>query len=106
LVSAGLVERYWMTLKIASEVMADHILIHHFFDRTTRRADYQQQIIESFLALKPKATLTNLAEAEVKGESSEAGLLLGQKLDELRRIVNRGDHIARWSVLHWLEDIA
>jgi hypothetical protein len=106
LVSAGLVERYWMTLKIASEVLADHILIHHFFDRKTRRADYQWQIIEPFLDLKPKEILTNLAEAEVKGESSEAGLLLGQKLDELRRIVTRGDSIARWNILHWLEDVA
>jgi hypothetical protein len=106
LVSAGLVERYWMTLKIASEVLADHILIHHFFDRKTRRADYQRQIIEPFLALKPKEILTNLAEAEVKGESLEAGSLLGQKLDELRRIVNHGDNIARWNILHWLEDVA
>ena len=106
LVSAGLVERYWMTLKIASEILADHILIHHFFDRKTRRADYQRQIIEPFLALKPKEILTNLAEAEVKGESSEAGLLLGQKLDELRRIVTREGNIARWNVLHWLEDVA
>jgi Effector-associated domain 10 len=106
LVSAGLVERYWMTLKIASEVLADHILIHHFFDRKTRRTDYQRQIIEPFLALKPKEILTNLAEAEVKGESSEAGSLLGQKLEDLRRIVTRGDNIARWNVLHWLEDVA
>jgi hypothetical protein len=95
-----------MTLKIASEVLADHILIHHFFDRKTRRADYQRQIIEPFLDLKPKEILTNLAEAEVKGESSEAGLLLGQKLDELYRIVTRGNNIARWNVLHWLEDVA
>ena len=106
LVSAGLVERYWMTLKIASEILADHILIHHFFDRKTRRADYQRQIIEPFLALKSKEILTNLAEAEVKGESSEAGWLLEQKLDELRRIVTREDNIARWNVLHWLEDVA
>ena len=106
MVSAGLVERYWMTLKIASEVLADHILIHHLFDRKTRRADYQRQIIEPFLALKPKEILTNLAEAEAKGESSEAGLLLGQKLDELRRIVTREGNIARWNVLHWLEDVA
>src|SRR6266511_2343595 len=95
-----------MTLKIASDILADHILIHHFFDRTTRPADYQRQIIEPFLVLKPKEILTNLAEAEIKGESSEAGLLLGQKLDEWRGIVNREDNIARWNVLHWLEDVA
>jgi hypothetical protein len=61
LVSAALVERYWRTLKIASEVPADHILIHHFFDRKIRRADYQRQIIEPFLAMKPKEILTNPA---------------------------------------------
>ncbi|MGH8064425.1 MAG: hypothetical protein ACRERE_04150 [Candidatus Entotheonellia bacterium] len=95
-----------MTLKIASEVLADHILIYHFFDPKTRRADYQRQIIEPFFSLKPKEILTHLAEAEVKGESSEAGMLLGQKLDELRRIVAREGNIARWNVLHWLEDVA
>lgn len=106
LVEAGLVERYWMTLKIASEVMADHILIRHFFDPKTRRVDYRKQIIEPFIALKPKEILTNLAEAEVKGESSEAGLLLGQKLDELYRIVDSEGNIARLAVLDWVQEVA
>jgi len=52
LIKAGLVECYWKTLKITSEVLADHILIHHFFK--TKKADYKTKIIEPFLHLKPK----------------------------------------------------
>jgi len=102
LVEAGLIERYWMTLKITSEVLADHLLIHHFFQ--TKQADYQKKIIEPFLQLKPKQILTSLAQAEVKGEG-QAGLLLGQKLLELHDIVNNGANIARLSVLKWLRDV-
>jgi hypothetical protein len=105
LVDAGLVERYWMTLKMGSEVMADHILIRHFFDPDTRRADYSEQIIKPFLPMKAREILTNLAEAEVQGESLEAGLLLGEKLCELQRIVTTGGNLARLNVLHWLEDV-
>jgi hypothetical protein len=103
LVKAGLVERYWMTLKITSEVLADHILIHHFFQ--TKQADYQKKIIEPFLQLKPKQILTTLAQAEVKGEL-QAGRLLGQKLQELHHLVNHGGNFARLSVLKWLRDVA
>ena len=102
LVKAGLVERYWMTLKITSEVLADHILIHHFFQ--TKQADYQKKIIEPFLQLKPKQILTTLAQAEVKGER-QAGLLLGQKLRELHDLVNHEGNIARLLVLEWLRDV-
>lgn len=103
LVEAGLVDRYWTTLKIASEVLADHILIQNFFQ--TKRADYQKKIIEPFFALKPKQILTTLAEAEVKGEC-QAGLLLGQKLQEIRRILNQEDNIIYSSVLEWIKDLA
>lgn len=106
LVEAGLVERYWKTLKIASEVLADHILVQHFFDPKTKRADYQKQIIEPFFSLKPRQILTNLAEAEVKGESPHAGLLLGQKLYELRQALNREGNIFRFNLLHCLQDVA
>ena len=102
LVEAGLIERYWMTLKITSEVLADHILIYHFFQ--TKKADYEKKIIEPFLQLEPKKILTNLAQAEVKGER-QAGLLLGQKLRELHDLVNNGGNIARLSVLKWLRDV-
>ena len=88
-----------MTLKIASESWPTTFRCTTF-DRKTRRADYQRQIIEPSLALKPKEILTNWAEAEVKGESSEASLLLGKNLDELRRIVTREGNIARWNVLY------
>ena len=106
LVEAGLVERYWKTLKIASEVLADHILVQHFFDPKTKRADYQKQIIEPFFSLKPRQILTNLAEAEVKGESSQARLLLGQKLYELRQALNREGNEFRLDLLHCLQDVA
>jgi hypothetical protein len=106
LVGSGLVERYWKTLKIASEVLADHILVSHFFDPKTRRADYQRQILEPLLPLKAKEILTNLAEAEVKGESREAGVLLGYKLDELYQTIGTQGNIARYAILDWLQDVA
>ncbi len=106
LVEAGLVEQYWKTIKIASEVLADHILIQHFFNSKTKRADYQKQIIEPFFNLKPKEILTNLAEAEFKGESSEAGLLLGQKLYELRRLLNQEGNLFRFHLLNCLREVA
>ncbi len=103
LVSAGIVERYWKTIKITSEVLADHILLHHFFQ--TKQADYQKKIIEPFFELKPKEILTILAEAEVKGET-QPGLLLDHKLDELHKIINQEGNIARLSVLKWLQNLA
>jgi len=106
LVEAGLVERYWMTIRIVSEVLADHILVSHFFDPRARRANYQKQIIEPFLPLKPKEILTNLAEAEVKGESREAGVLLGHKLCELQQMIEAGGNIVRFTILDWLQDVA
>jgi hypothetical protein len=106
LVGSGLVERYWKTLKIASEVLADHILVSHFFDPKTRRADYQRQILEPLLPLKAKEILTNLAEAEVKGESREAGVLLGYRLDELYQTIGTQGNIARYAILDWLQDVA
>lgn len=106
LVGSGLVERYWKTLKIASEVLADHILVSHFFDPKTRRANYQRQILEPLLPLKAKEILTNLAEAEVKGESREAGVLLGYKLDELYQTIGTQGNIVRYAILDWLQDVA
>ncbi|MEQ8464231.1 hypothetical protein [Coleofasciculus sp. E1-EBD-02] len=106
LVEADLVERYWKTLKIASEVLADHILVQHFFDPKTKQADYQKQIIEPFFSLKPREIMTNLAEAEVKGELPQAGLLLGQKLYELRQALNREGNIFRFNLLHCIQDVA
>jgi len=106
LVQSGLVERYWQTLRIASEVLADHVLVSHFFDPMTRRADYQKQIIEPFFPLKAKEILTNLAEAEVKGESREAGVILGHKLDELYQAIDTQGNIARFAILDWLQDVA
>jgi hypothetical protein len=105
LVNIGLIERYWMTLRFASEVIADHILTYHFFDSTSSRANYQTQIIEPFFELKAKQILATLAEAEVKGEQ-QACLLLSQQLRELTHEFDRGGNIVRWLILDVLKDIA
>jgi hypothetical protein len=106
LVKAGLIERYWQTLKIASEVLADHILIQYFFNPRTKQADYQKLIIEPFFNLKPREVLTSLAEAEFKGESAEAGILLTQKLSELRRAISHEGNFFRINLLHSLQEVA
>ena len=106
LVGAGLIERYWQTLKIASEVLADHILIQYFFNPRTKKADYQKLIIEPFFNLKPREVLTSLAEAEFKGESPEAGILLTQKLSELRRAISQEGNLFRLNLLHSLQEVA
>lgn len=106
LLEAGLVEKYYKAIKISSEVLADHILIQHFFDPKTKQADYQKVIIEPFFNLKPQAVLTNLAKAEFNAESSEAGLLLSQKLDELRQAIAKKGNLFRWNLLRCLQDVA
>lgn len=106
LVETGLVERYWKTLKISSEVLADHILFQHFFNPKTKQADYQKLIIEPFFNLKPREVLTSLAEAEFKRESPEAGLLLTQKLNELRRALSQEGNLFRFNLLHSLREVA
>lgn len=106
LVASGLVERYWMLLKLSSEVIADHILIHHFFDSETRQADFQTQIIDPFFSLMPKEILENLSRAEVKTESLEIGTVVGQKLTEMLRFVRQGGNQDRLTILDWLEDVA
>ncbi|MEA5568936.1 hypothetical protein [Anabaena sp. UHCC 0399] len=106
LIEAGIVEKYWKTIKLSSEVLADHILITQFFAQQTRRADYQKLIIEPFFNLKPKEILRNLAEAEIKGESSEAGSLLTYKLNEFRRLVQHEGNCVRFNLLNWLKDVA
>ncbi len=105
LVNIGLIERYWMTLRFASEVIADHILTYHFFDSINSRANYQTQVVEPFFELKAKQILATLAEAEVKGEQ-QAGLLLSQQLRELTHEFDRGGNIVRWLILDVLKDIA
>ncbi len=102
----GLVERYWMTSKLTSEVIADHILIHHFFDPATRSVDFKSQIIDPFFEFRPKEILENLSRAEIKSESIEVGTLLGQKLAEMLRIVREGNNQDRLTILNWLENVA
>jgi Effector-associated domain 10 len=106
LIEAGLVERHWQTLKITSEVLADYILIRYFFNSKTKQADYQKLIIEPFFNLKPREVLTSLAEAEFKGDSSEAGSLLTNKLNEITRAVSKEGNLFRLNLLHSLRDVA
>ncbi len=106
LVEAGIVEQYGQTLKISSEVLADYILIQHFFNLKTKQADYQKLIIEPFFQLKPREVLTSLAEAEFKGESSEAGSLLAHNLNELRRAISREGNVFRLNLLRSLREVA
>ena len=106
MVDTGLVERYWMTLKLTSEVLSDHILIYHFFDPSTRQADFKAQIIEPFFEIKPKEILGNLSRAEIKFESTEVGTILGQKLTEILALVKDGSNQERLTILEWLENVA
>ncbi len=106
LVEIGLIEKYWKTIRISSEVLAEHILIQHFFNPKTKQADYHKQIIEPFFALKPKEILNNLAEVEFKTESAEAGQLLSQKLYEFRRLINQKGNLFRFNLLQSLREIA
>jgi hypothetical protein len=106
LVKAGLIEKYWKTIMISSEVLTDYILIKHFFDSQTKQANYQKQIIEPFFSLKPIDILSNLAKVEIKCESSESSLLLQEKLDEFYQLVNEHGNIARLNILVCLRDIA
>lgn len=106
LVEAGIVEQYGQTLKISSEVLADYILIQHFFNPKTKQADYQKLIIEPFFQVKTREVLTSLAEAEFKGESSEAGSLLAHNLNELRRAISREGNVFRLNLLRSLREVA
>lgn len=106
LVNARLVEKHWMTLRIPSEVLADHILLSHYFDPEVKRADYRRDVLEPFIQLAPKQILTSLAEAEVKGETDEAGRLLTEQLDSLCSAVREQGNIVRYNVLEWVQDLA
>jgi Effector-associated domain 10 len=106
LIEAGLVERYWQTLKLTSEVLADYILVRYFFNSKTKQANYHKLIIEPFFNLKPREVLTSLAEAEFKGNSSEAGSLLTNKLNELTRALSREGNLFRLNLLHSLREVA
>ena len=50
--------------------------------------------------------LTSLAEAEFKGESSEAGSLLAHNLNELRRAISREGNVFRLNLLRSLREVA
>jgi len=102
----GLVVRSGTVLTIASEVLADHILFHHFFDPQTKLVDYDQFIIEPFIKFKPKDILKRLAAAEANGDSLEAGALLGDLLDLYSQAIKTEGNAGKLQALTLLQDIA
>ncbi len=104
--TTGLVVRYGTVLTIASEVLADHILFRHFFDPQTKQVDYLQFIIKPFIAFKPKDILKRLAAAEIKGDSLEAGVLLGDLLDLYTQAIKTEGNAGKLQALTLLQDIA
>jgi hypothetical protein len=104
--AASLVVRYGTVLTIASEVLADHILLRHFFNPQTKQVDYLQFIIKPFIAFKPKDILKRLAAAEIKGDSLEASALLGDLLDLYAQAIKTEGNAGKLQALTLLQDIA
>jgi hypothetical protein len=104
--NAGLVVRSGTALTLASEVLADHILFHHFFDPQTKLVDYDQFIIEPFIKFKPKDILKRLAAAEANGDSLEAGALLGDLLDLYAQAIKTEGNAGKLQALTLLQDTA
>ncbi len=102
----GLVVRSGTVLTIASEVLADHILIRHFFDPQTKQVDYDQFIIEPFIRFKLKDILKHLATVEANGDSLEAGALLGNLLDLYAQALKTDGNAGKLQALTLLQDIA
>jgi hypothetical protein len=105
LLHTGLITRSGTVLTIASEVLADHILHHHFFDPQTKQVDYEQLIIDPFIKFKAKDILNRLAIAQANGDSLEAGILLGHLLDLYSQIIKSEGNAGRLRVLIFLQDI-
>jgi hypothetical protein len=105
--NARLIERHWKIIRVGSEVMADYIIGQRLLgERPVMVHDYRRRVIDSFLPLYAKPILTKLARLEIREESREIGTLLGQKLEELYRIVDTEGNVARFAILEWLDEVA
>ena len=105
--NARLIERQWKMIRVGSEVMSDYIIGQRLLGQQPAMAhDYRRRVIDFFLPLYPKPILTKLARLEIREESREIGTLLGQKLDELYRIVDTEGNVARLAILEWLDEVA
>lgn len=105
--NARLIERYWQLVRVGSEVMADYIIGQRLLgEQQIMAQDYRRRVIDSFMPLYPKPILTKLARLEIQEESRAIGTLLGQKLEELYRIVDTEGNVARLAILEWLDEVA
>jgi hypothetical protein len=106
LIESGLVEQYGSLIRLSSEVLADRLLLMLLDTQGGRNNNQWRKLIEPFFTKKAKQILSNLAAAEIKGESIEAGLFVGQKLDEFRKGLRSEGNIFRYSLLDLFEEVA
>jgi hypothetical protein len=106
LVESGLVEQYGSLIRLSSEVLADRLLLGLLDSKGSRKNSLWQKLIEPFFGKKAKQILSNLAAAELKGESIEAGLFVGEKLDEFRKGLKHEGNFFRYSLLDLFEEVA
>jgi len=106
LIESGLIEPYGSLIRLSSEVLADRLLLMLLDTKGGRKNRQWQKLIEPFFAKKAKQILSNLAAAEIKGESIEAGLFVGQKLAEFRKGLRSEGNVFRYSLLDLFEEVA
>ena len=106
LIESGLIEQYGSLIRLSSEVLADRLLLMLLDTQGGRNSSQWRKLIEPFFAKKAKQILSNLAAAEIKGESIEAGLFIGQKLDEFRKGLRSEGNVFRYSLLDLFEEVA
>jgi hypothetical protein len=106
LVESGLLEQYGSIIRLSSEVLGDRLLVMLLTTKGSKQNSLWRQIVEPFFEKKPKQILSSLATTELKGESTQAGTFLGQKLDEFRRALKNEGNFFRYSLLDLLKEVA
>lgn len=106
LVESGLLEQYGSLIRLSSEVLADRLLLMLLDSKSNGKNSLWRQWIEPFFGQKAKQILSNLAAAELKGESIEAGLFVGEKLAEFRKGLKHEGNFFRYSLLDLFEEVA
>ncbi|MBI4321322.1 MAG: hypothetical protein HY675_22755 [Chloroflexi bacterium] len=104
LLSAGIVHRGFSRLRIVPDTLAGHVLLHWFFDPSTRLYDFRSFILDPYLTFKGADILRNLAEAEFRGESRLAGALLSDILQQIADFVGEANNAQRNTVLRWVAE--
>ena len=106
LIESGLLEQYGSLIKLSSEVLADSLLLMLLDVKSNGKNSLWRQLIEPFFGQKAKQILSNLAAAEIKGESIEVRLFVGEKLAEFRKGLKHEGNIFRYSLLDLFEKVA